>query len=518
MEEEEYIITKSNVIKKLKEISQEFNYSPDQKLLILEKIIQNKEYEEAALECLWKLRDIIPFISGYDLEDNVELLYKITLSNKFSSHERLITATCLCNHGYILKCYQSYFAIASDVNAELMNRVEAAKFLFSSDNEDYQQKSQDIIIELIDDAKYSSEKRYNIIASFITRSGIRTFLNKSKLRIGYDELFVSGLQNIFFHNSQNGIRERILSGQHLLQMDCISDEEKLEIENYFFTEIAQNETYDENTRADAADVVLRLSKSTEQKLKARKIIGYIGTSSSSSKENSKNTLIEKAKTIYTNSQNVHDFTDQADSIIQKLIEENVSLTAKKFTEIHNTVASFARNTISDREKRFKILKALNRISIDTATFTSYNSTVAEIFVLVWLKVEHSEELKIRLLEELIDMNDTCSSGHVARLINTISNYDDSITFNISWEQQVISNFVGRMNAKIRDCPDATLHSSLTLAIAELGDENDKKVYQDFILENTPLLREELYKEFVVNEKHISIEEFEKYFELAQKSI
>ena len=75
-----------------------------------------------------------------------------------------------------------------------------------------------------------------------------------------------------------------------------------------------------------------------------------------------------------------------------------------------------------------------------------------------------------------------------------------------------------MNAKIRDCPDATLHSSLTLAIAELGDENDKKVYQDFILENTPLLREELYKEFVVNEKHISIEEFEKYFDLAQKSI
>jgi uncharacterized protein (UPF0147 family) len=514
MDEEEYIITKSNVIKKLNEISQEFNYSPEQKLCILEKIIKTKEYEEFVLECLWKLRDIIPFINGYDLEDNIELLYKITLSDNFSSHERLITATCLCNHGYILKCYQSYFSIASDVNAELMNRVEAAKFLFSSDNEDYQQKSQDIIIEIIDDMKYSSEKRYNIIASFITRSGIRTFLNKSKLRIGYDELFVSGLQNIFFHNSQNGVRERILSGQHLLQMNCTSEEEHVEIENYFLTEIAQNESYDENTRADAADVILRLSSSTEQKLRARKIIGQIGTSS---KENSKNTLIEKAKTIYTNSQNVHDFTDQADSIIQKLIEENVSLTAKKFTEIHNIVASYTRNTISDREKRFKILKALNRISIDTATFTSYNSTVAEIFVLVWLKVEQSEELKIRLLEELIDMNDTCSSGHVARLINTISNYDDSITFNISWEQQFISNFVGRMNAKIRDCPDPLIQSSLTLAIAELGDEKDKKIYQDFILENTPLIRDELYKEFV-NEKHISVGEFDKYFEMARETI
>jgi hypothetical protein len=296
-------------------------------------------------------------------------------------------------------------------------------------------------------------------------------------------------------------------------MSCTSEEEKLAIENYFLDNIAQDETYEENTRADAADVVLRISQSSEQKLKARKIIGLIG---SSKKENCQS-LIEKAKTIYSNSQNVHDFTDQSDAIIQKLIEENISSTAKKFADIHNTVASYTRNTISDREKRFKILKALNRISIDTATFTSYNATVAEIFVLVWLKVENSEELKVRLLEELIDMNDTCSSGHVARLINAISHYDKSISFNISWEQQVISNFVGRMNAKLRDCPDPNIQASLTLAIADLGDEKDKKIYQDFILENTPLIKKELYQEFVTD-KHITEEEFEKYFDLAQKSL
>ena len=48
------------------------------------------------------------------------------------------------------------------------------------------------------------------------------------LVVPYDEEFVFALQVIFFYNDKNGIRERILSGQHMLQMQCVSQEEKKE--------------------------------------------------------------------------------------------------------------------------------------------------------------------------------------------------------------------------------------------------------------------------------------------------
>jgi hypothetical protein len=57
--------------------------------------------------------------------------------------------------------------------------------------------------------------------------------------------------------------------------------------------------------------------------------------------------------------------------------------------------------------------------------------------------------KKRLLEELIDMYGTCSSGFSSRLVNVISGYGD-FNLNISWRDQIIANFTGRLNARARD--------------------------------------------------------------------
>jgi hypothetical protein len=47
------------------------------------------------------------------------------------------------------------------------------------------------------------------------------------------------------------------------------------------------------------------------------------------------------------------------------------------------------------------------------------------------------------------MSDTCSSGFLARIANIVSGYDN-FNIRISWKEQIISNFVGRMNAYIRN--------------------------------------------------------------------
>lgn len=510
---------KDKIIDKLKSISDEFQLSPDEKINILKKLIKIKDFEQYVLETVWKIRDSVSHVKGFDLEDIVEFLFILSQSSEFSPHERIISTVCLYNHGYIDKCYKCFRYIASDESIDYKNRVEAAKFLFSSDDEENQEFAQTIIIDIIDSPEeiLSSEKRYKIITEFITNSGIRTFLNKSKLRIPYCEEFVYGIQIIFFYNQKNGIREKILSGQHLLQMEHTPQLEKTQIENYLL-ELSLDRSYEENVRADAADVVLRLSKNNDQRLKAREIIGKIGFEKNKSSTN----LIDKAETLYSNSQNVHNFSDQIDQIVENLIKENIHLSNVKFKNIHDIVSNYAKTHIENREHRYKILKSLNRISIDTATFTRFNSTLAEIFTLVWVRVENNfsdvikEEIKNRLLEELIDMGDTCSSGHISRIINALCVYDESISLKISFSQQLISNFIGRLNARIKNHPDEDIKYSLTVVHTDLVEEKDKEIYISFLRENVPILEKELYDEFVNHEHMDSKEFYESFQEIVKK--
>jgi hypothetical protein len=80
-----------------------------------------------------------------------------------------------------------------------------------------------------------------------------------------------------------------------------------------------------------------------------------------------------------------------------------------------------------------------------------NNTLSRILLKVWSYIHQSEfenEMIKRLLEELEDMSGTCSSGFLCRLLNTISGFGE-LTIFISFEDQLISNFVGRLNSYAR---------------------------------------------------------------------
>ena len=97
----------------------------------------------------------------------------------------------------------------------------------------------------------------------------------------------------------------------------------------------------------------------------------------------------------------------------------------------------------------KIYLSLNRIEIDRSTYLG--NTLSRILVKIWSYIhinEFKDELIKRLLEELEEMSGTCSSGFVGRLINTLSGYSD-LVINISFEDQLISNFIGRLNSYTR---------------------------------------------------------------------
>jgi hypothetical protein len=114
----------------------------------------------------------------------------------------------------------------------------------------------------------------------------------------------------------------------------------------------------------------------------------------------------------------------------------------------------------------------------------------------------------RLIEELYEMAGTCSTGFATRLINTITGFGE-ISLRISYKDQIISNFTGRMNARIRDMDDLRMQERIMEEIAnEASEYNSRKTLLKFMRRNLMSLREELYEEF---KGLVTDEEFDFFF-------
>ena len=474
--------------------------TPDDKLDAITAYL--KCVPDGAADMLMRWRDTLPFLNGSELVDMVTLLSTITRTSDIESHERLVTAVTLYNRCFLNVCYQCFADIACDRSVLVKYRVDASRYLFASESDDFKAVAKETLIEIIDTQDFPSEFRYNIIASFISKSGISSMMNMSKIRVPYDEIFVYALQTTFFREISNGPRERILSGQHLLQMDATPPDEKKTVVSGLFS-IAQDEKFDEDTKADAADVIMRLSEG-EDRSRARDIVTALGYSSVGKKG---------PRTIYDNSQNIHEFTEQITSFLEKIIGDT-SVKLQSYHEVYQEVSECVRKYTKTMADSIKAFKSLNRINIDTAKFTKYKIGLDEIFVHVWIRIkaygkEERITLENRLVEELVDMSGSCSRGHSGRFVNVLSYYDTSLR--ISWSEQIHANVSGRMLAKIRDHPDSDTREKIAMAKSDLADDDDRATYAKFMGENIPSLRDELYEEFV-NEGYISEQVFSEAFE------
>ena len=488
-------------------------------LLSLIKIAPDEAHDKIA-----RMRDIIPFLSGDqkendNLDKGIKILSSLIEQPQINSHERLLCALCLYNNDFIEICYNLFSHLANDISLLIDYRIEASRYLLYSEVTEHVRTARKCLLGIVGSKEYPSSYRYKVIAGLITTTGLSTMLNLGKLNVEYNEKFLFAMQNKFFWNTVNGIRERILSGQHMLGMKdkTISTDGKNKVTHELLNIAKEAEGDDdedtENIRADAADVVMRLGNA-EQKNSARDIIRNLGFIYGGDGKRIKS-LSEKHRTAYTDKQNIHDssINKSINEFITKLISKtNDQLESYQTT--HAEVTEILYGTKISSKERIKAFKALNRISIDTATFTDYKITTAEIFIHVWrLMKKHNEdeynELQKRLIEELIDMADTCSSGHAGRLINILSGYD--VELKISWEDQVHSNMSARMQKKIQSIDIEELQEKIVMGMADDAETEDKDAFIKFVTENMPLLKKELYKEFV-EDGYIKEKEFEQYFE------
>ena len=361
-------------------------------------------------------------------------------------------------------------------------RLETIKTLF--DSEKHRTNSEEYFLELIDRNNLDCEWRYKTILSLEDeyfsddeendeenddKENEEDIYNKNYNKFIIDLISYSFF--IFFKNETNDITLRLLSAQYLYQNNLLQKEHQYIEDTLFY--ISENTETDYNIRADATDILLKYSNNKE---KAKSIILKLG------KEDHVSGKTNKVRTIFENAQNVHynefeksvnegidflntiptmkindmeiDFEYIKNEIIKIISKSNRSKVTPDKTDNHSQDnKDFSIDKISNFEK---IKISLNRIDIDRALYSKYNCTLAGILIKVWTYIfdkerdqEQQKEMTWRLFQELEDMAGICSTGFAERIVNVISGFGD-FNFRISWEEQIVSNFSGRLNKRARD--------------------------------------------------------------------
>ncbi len=336
------------------------------------------------------------------------------------------------------KAYDALYYVCSNLDNSMNIIIKIQAIIQLMNKKEYKISSLDYFNHnIIHNKELETNFRYKTVLS----------LEKNIIDIDLRNYYLKEIFLDLFFKIDFEIGYRILSAQYLLQnfIKEIDDDSLNEIQSILL-EIGNTSDLEINTRADAIDVVLTLGTNENYKTKAKEYIIQLGNT------------FGKARTVFENSQNVHvsKIDDSAKHIVD--IISSYSLVKKEddndneidFNYVADSIRKRIENNLDDEMKN-KIEISLNRILIDRTIY--HTVTLCSMLLKLWSYIslsEHKEEMTKRLIEELIDMSGTCSSGYITRLANTISGFNDNLSIQISKEDQLVANFIGRLNLRIRN--------------------------------------------------------------------
>jgi hypothetical protein len=431
-----------------------------------------------------------------------EYLFLICTESNIPAILKLIVTNSLCYDGE--KCKVGYNAlniVCKDLNITSVptpSKIKSIVLLMNS--EDYKMESLEYFKIIISNKILDCDFRYKTILSLE---------NEEKID---KHFFLEETMTCFFNNVLNFTMYRILAGQYLiLKYKKVKETEKVLLEFSLDLEL------DYNLRADAADVVLRMG-TEENKIIARDVIMALGRSDSNT------------HTIFENAQNVHD--EEIENSLNSALEFFSTIKIKNTVNVpyikKKLLLRFSKES-KDKDSIDKIKITMNRITMDRALYSKYNYSLENILIRLWCYIinhESKEEIILRLIEEIQEMSGTCSSGYSTRLVNVISGYGD-FEFRISWKDQIIANFSGRLNCRMKNI--VTDGPCLYKDLTESKDFTSFEDFQSLVLEEVTLksnnysgrknfllffrrnmlsIREEMFKEFI---DYIDECDFDLYF-------
>ena len=245
----------------------------------------------------------------------------------------------------------------------------------------------------------------------------------------------------------------------------------------FVLAVMNDESHEDTTRGHAMDVLLRFA-TPEAKKKAQEYVSKLGS-----------------QFISSDAQSVH--RESISENVAKLYKDVTSriVDVSKIPEFPSAKAQLLSEYKDSDEKMDLLRDALEYVEGDHIVFGGIDRTLKSCLCLIMGFIEsfggeQRTMLYERLIEELMESVGTCSSGYLSRIANSLSGVDGYIV-GISWEEQIRDNLAGRLNARMRDDPNAG-DILVQMTNKELCDRTE---FFRFLRENIPSIKDEMYQEF-----------------------
>jgi len=365
-------------------------------------------------------------------------------------------------------------------------RVETVIYLMKNAIS-YKEESIKYFCEIINDIHIESLYRFKLIQSLEN-----TFPLNSDLFYFY----ANEATKFFIDSPYNNIIYRVICCQYIFQKCGI---ELHSIANNFLLEVASQPDINEDVRADACDILLAYG-TPENIENARMILFVLGGG-------------ERARNnVFKNSQNVHN--QAIEESVEKLIEFISLYTPRngKYYTFDMSKEDLVEKIKNQDKYDHEILnQSIIRITIDRAIYGRFNLSLANIISKMWTYIQDSDykdELEKRLLEELIDSNNKCSSGYVSRIVNTLSGFGE-VSLQISFEDQIIAVLETRLNAKIIEDENSDLIlDEITIPVRFY---EKRRNFLSFFRKNISFIREDMYQEF---KDYVNDQDYDLFFRKA----
>lgn len=338
----------------------------------------------------------------------------------------------------------------------------------------FEKESSHYFCDIVSDQSIDIVYRYRIIQSLEQHFKDNIFL-----------FYARNACNQFILNTLNTYTYRAIACQYMFEK-CNPDEETKKRMETFLLEIAEDATLSEDTRADACDIILQ-NGSDESRVCARNALLVLAGGD------------KLSRNIFKNSQNVH--IRSIEESVEKIVDKLCAYHPRngKVYDFETTKEKLLANRKYTKEEKDAIDGSLLRIMIDRAVYGHSNMTLETILSKMWTYIQdsdHKDELEKRLIEELVESNNKCSSGYASRIVNTLAGFDEEMSISISFEDQIVANLEGRLNACIRniknedDMADILEQMTIPGIMFELRGK-----FLKFFREHISKIREEMYDEF-----------------------
>jgi hypothetical protein len=333
---------------------------------------------------------------------------------------------------------------------------------------------------------FDPEKYINRLYKYLANAGLQDSVRYSQItELKQDYPSVAVKASYYMHTLPSvSERVKILAGQFYLQYGEHTNQYTTVLKNIL--SIAEDEKVEYNTRADAADTVHHYGDGDIQRT-AFALLKMLGGN---------------ARSIYENKQNIHSVD----------ISESLAFIEKQVVSVSYDKIAEELKGLCEKAQRdsVKVSAALGRILLDVARYGRTRSfpgwNAIEITERIWAYILSresplKEQLKHRILEELEEMADTCSSGHSIRILNAISGYGADVK--ITFQDQIVGNFNGRMTYRLTHIENKDDQEAVLVDMVDKGPN-----YIKFYIKFMPLVMAEMRKEFVP--EFITDDQFDDY--------